>query len=477
MFERVLLIAPPSSSYLGAARPPTGLGYIAQALQEAGIEYAVADLRMGGRLRTLWGTIAAFRPQLIGLSLVSFEYLRSYELIRRIKEVAPKASIVVGGPHVSVLREAVLEACQAIDFGIIHEGERAIVELCRGERPLEAMPGLLFRRGGQVLAGPAPAPRMDLDAIPFPRYERFDLKRYAPEILLVTSRGCPYRCIFCPNSLTAKQFRARSAAHVADEIEYWYDRGIRQFSVDDDNFTLDKQRVYDICDEIERRRLQGLFIRCANGIRADRVDRDLLARMQAVGFKEVAFGADGGNDHVLRDIVHKGETIADIHRALQDACDLGLKVKLFIIVGHPGETMRDVEDSLALAQRYPVVWLHLNNPIPYPGTELYEWVRAHNAFVIPPEVYLNNVTEVDDTPVFETPELPWAVRKEILVRSRHIERQVKRRAVERMFHNLPVVREAAGWLFASRLGQKLFFQNVPARVVIDRIWYRKMVRG
>lgn len=477
MFGRVLLVAPPSSSYLGAARPPTGLGYIAQALQDAGIEHSVVDLRTRGDLRSLQARIASFRPDLIGLSLVSYEYLRSYALIRGIKAFAPDTPIVVGGPHVSVLGKAVLEACPEIDLGIVHEGEQPLVELCRGERPLEEIPGLLFRRGGQVLAGPAPVPRLDLDAISFPRYERFDLRRYAPEILLVTSRGCPYRCIFCPNSLTAKKFRARSPGHVVDEIEYWYGRGIRQFSVDDDNFTLDKQRVYDICNEIERRGLRGLFIRCANGIRADRVDRDLLARMQEVGFKEVAFGADGGNDHVLHDIVHKGETIADIHRALQDACDLGLKVKLFIIVGHPGETMSDVEDSLALAQRYPIVWLHLNNPIPYPGTELYEWVRAHNAFVIPPEEYLNSVTEVDDTPVFETPELPWAVRKEILARSRRIERQVKRRAVERMFHRLPVVREVAGWFFASSVGQKLFFQNVPVRVVIDRIWYQKMVRG
>lgn len=476
MFERVLLIAPPSSSYLGAARPPTGLGYIAQALQDAGIEHSVVDMRARGNLRTLQARIASFRPDLIGLSLVSYEYLRSYDLIRHIKALAPRAAIVAGGPHVSVLGGAVLEACEAIDFGIVHEGEQAIVELCRGERPPEQLPGLLFRRGGQVLAGPPPQPRLDLDRISFPRYERFELGSYAPEILLVTSRGCPYRCIFCPNSLTAKVFRARSPGHVVDEIEYWYRRGIRQFSIDDDNFTFDKQRVYDICDEIERRRLQGLFIRCANGIRADRVDRDLLARMKAVGVREVAFGADGGNDHVLRDIVHKGETIADIHRALQDACDLGLKVKLFIIVGHPGETVSDVEDSLALAQRYPVVWLHLNNPIPYPGTALYEWVRANHAFVIPPEVYLNSVTEVDDTPVFETPELPLAVRKQILVRSRQIEREVKRRAVERMFHNLPVVRELAGWFFASRLGQQLFFQNVPARVLIDRIWYQKMVR-
>ncbi len=476
MFNRVLLIAPPSSSYLGAARPPTGLGYIAQALQDAGIEYAVEDMRTHPQLLALRATIASFQPDLIGLSLVSYEYRRSYDLMHQIKALAPQAAIVVGGPHVSVLQQAVLQECDAIDFGIVHEGERPLVELCRGEKPFAQVPGLLYRQDGAVRAGPTPGPRMDLDSIAFPRYERFRLERHAPEMLLVTSRGCPYRCIFCPNSLAAKKFRARSAGHVVDEIAYWHARGIRQFSVDDDNFTLDKQRVYDICDEIERRRLSGLFIRCANGVRADRVDRDLLARMQAVGFREVAFGADGGNNRVLRDVVHKDETIEDINRALDDACSLGLKVKLFIIVGHPGETLSDVEDSLALAQRYPIVWLHLNNPIPYPGTELYEWVRAHDAFVVPPETYLNEVTEVDDTPVFETPELPWALRKEILVRSRRIERDVKRRAVERMFHNLPLVREAAGWLFASELGQQLFFRSVPARGLIDRIWYRKMVR-
>jgi len=477
VFERVLLIAPPSSSYLGAVRPPTGLGYIAQALAESGIEYAVEDMRTRGRLSDLRARIVSFQPDLIGLSLVSFEYRRSYDLIHRIKGLAPDIPIIVGGPHISVLKEAVLQECPDIDLGIVHEGERSMVQLCRGELPWSQIPGLLYRSRGEVLAGPAPEPRMDLDNIAFPRYERFNMRQYSREILIVTSRGCPYRCIFCPNSLTAKRFRARSARNVVDELEYWYGRGIRQFSIDDDNFTLDTQRVYDICDEIERRGLRGLFVRCANGIRADRVDRDLLARMKAVGIREVAFGADGGNDRVLQEIVHKGETIAEINRALEDACALGLRVKLFIIVGHPGETMRDIEDSLALAQRYPVDWLHLNNPIPYPGTALYEWVRAHHCFLIPPEEYLNKVTEVDDTPVFETPELPRELRQQILRRCRRIERDVKRRAVERMFQGLPVVRTVAGWFFASRLGQWLFFKNLTVRSLINRVWYRKVTAG
>jgi len=476
MFKRVLLIAPPSSSYLGAARPPTGLGYLAQSLLEGGIEYAVEDMRVRGRLSALRRRIRAFQPDLIGVSLVSLEYKRSYELIHHIKEYYPRASIVVGGTHVSALRESVLEECRDIDFGVVQEGERVLVQLCKGEIPFEEIPGLLHRRDGAVISGPEPQPIMELDSIPFPRYVHFDLKRYVKEIPLITSRGCPYRCIFCPNSVMKSKFVARSAPNVVDEMEYWYARGIRQFVVDDDNFTLVKERVYDICDEIERRGLKDLFIRCANGVRADRVDRDLLARMKEVGIREVGFGADGGNNRVLLDIVHKGETIETIEQAIQDAIDVGLEVRLFIIVGHPGETMSDIEDSFALAQRYPIILLHLNNPIPYPGTKLLEWVRSHNCFLMPPEEYLNNLTDSDNEPVFETPELPADLRRQILKRAREIERSVWRRATERMFENLPVIRTIAGWLFASRLGQWLFFKNMFSRSLMNRIWYRRMVR-
>jgi len=476
MFNRVLLIAPPSSSYLGAVRPPTGLGYLAQSLLEAGIKYAVEDMRVRGRLSALRRKIRAFQPDLIGVSLVSLEYKRSYELIRHIKEYYPRASIVVGGPHVSALRESVLEECRDIDLGVIGEAERALVALCKGDSPLEEISGLLYRRDGAVASGPERELIMDLDSIPFPRYIHFDFKRYTKDIPLITSRGCPYRCIFCPHSIMASKFRARSAANVADEMEYWYARGIRQFVVDDDNFTLLKERVYNICDEIERRGLKDLFISCANGIRADRVDRDLLARMKEVGVRMVGFGADGGNNRVLLDIVHKGETIETIEQAIQDAIDVGLEVKLFIIVGHPGETLSDIKDSFALAQRYPIILLHLNNPIPYPGTELFEWVRSRDCFLIPPEEYLNNLTDSDSEPIFETPELPVEVRRQILVRARQIEKSVWRRATERMLENLPIIRTIAGWLLASQFGQWLFFKNMLTRSLINRIWYRKMVR-
>ena len=342
------------------------------------------------------------------------------------------------------------------------------------ETALAEIPGLFYREDGTVRAGPPPVCIEELDRIPFPTYAHFDLKRYAKEIPLVTSRGCPYRCIFCFHSVMQDAFRARSAGSVVDEIEHWYGRGIRQFVIDDDNFTLVKKRVYQICDEIERRGLKNLFIRCANGIRADRVDRDLLQRMKSVGVHEVGFGADGGNDRVLLEVVQKGESLETIEAAVRDAVAVGIGVRLFIILGHPGETMSDVEDSFALAQRYPLIRLHLNNPIPYPGTKLFEWVQEHDRFLRSPEEYLNSLTDSDTEPVFDTPELPAEARRQIMVRAREIERKVWRQATERMLNRqLPPVRRLAAAVFATEFGRWLFFKNLFTRSLINRFWYRR----
>ncbi|MFQ5854688.1 MAG: B12-binding domain-containing radical SAM protein [Anaerolineae bacterium] len=478
MFNRVLLIAPPSSSYLGAVRPPSNLGYLAQALLEADIEYAVEDLRASRHLNGLSKRLRAFQPDLIGISIVSLEYKRAYDVARYVKEHCPQAAVVVGGPHVSAVKATVLEECPEIDFAIIQEGEGSLVQLCQGATSFADIPGLLYRSNGAVLSGPEPHSPKDLDNISFPRYIDFNLKSYGGEIPLITSRGCPYRCIFCFHSVLGHAYRARNATSVVDEIEHWYTRGFKQFVIDDDNFTLIKKRVYEICDEIERRGINDLFIRCANGIRADRTDRDLLRRMHQVGVREVGFGADGGNDHVLLNIVKKGETLATIERAIQDALAAGIEVRLFIILGHPGETMSDIEDSFALAQRYPLIRLHLNNPIPYPGTELFEWVKETGRFIRQPEDYLNNVSDNHNEPVFDTPELPADVRREINKRARKVQRQVWREATERMLDRQPaLLRTVAARLFATDLGEWLYFKNMFSRSIINAIWYRRMVRS
>ena len=115
---------------------PTGLAYISEALIKANIKNKIIDMGLGYSLNELKTEIGKFKPQLIGISMMSFGYKHTYKMVASIKESYPNILVVVGGPHLSTLRERVLKECQAIDFGITLEGEETIVELCKGDKPL-----------------------------------------------------------------------------------------------------------------------------------------------------------------------------------------------------------------------------------------------------------------------------------------------------------------------------------------------------
>jgi anaerobic magnesium-protoporphyrin IX monomethyl ester cyclase len=347
-FKKILLVNPPSKGEWKGFRPHIGLGYIAQYLTENGIEYDVIDMNLRYKYKHLQKKIDKFKPDLVGMSLLTFEYKKFYNLISMIKAQNSGIKVVVGGPHVTILKDQVMKDCTAIDYGVLYEGEDTLLELCKGEVPEDEIKSLMSRKNGTIIYPGDRGFIMDLDKLPFPKYEKFELHKYIPEVEIYSSRGCPHKCIFCPNRLLSPIFRTRSPRHVVDEMEYWYKKGYRQFNFDDDNFNKDKDRVYKICDEIERRELTNIFIRCSNGIRADRVDRPLLSRMREVGFDYIAFGADAANDKMLK-IVKKGETMEDIEQALKNAYELGYNMKLLFIVGVPGETREDVEDKVRLS--------------------------------------------------------------------------------------------------------------------------------
>lgn len=435
-FERVLLVHPATTPQL-PEYPPVGLGYLGEVLRQHRIAHTVMDMRLGHDGSALHAKIADFQPDLIGVSLVTLLHARADALLGEIKAQFPQIAIVAGGPHVSTYREEALRQCPAIDFGVTMEGEYALLDLCRGENP-SGIPGVLSRQGGTIhYAGDRPY-LTDLDGLGFPTYEGFELGRYpAGDVALLTSRGCPYSCIFCAaQTVIGRRFRFRGVRSVADEIEYWAGRGKRRFSIIDDNFTLRRERVIALCDELEARSLTGLEFRCPNGIRADRCDRELLERMRRIGFTYVAFGVESGSERVLQRI-NKGETLDEIRRSTQLACDLGFDVGLFFIVGAPGETWDDLEASVRLALEYPVADAKFFSLIPLPGTELYRWVNEHGYFITPPEEYLNDPTHWqndarwDQRPVFATPELPLDRRVEALAYVSDVQRTIRERAVAR----------------------------------------------
>lgn len=474
-YGKVLIVNPPSNGEWRGIRPHIGLGYLTQFIQDKGIEYDYLDMNLGYGYKDLQEKIDKFRPDLIGLSLLSMEYKKFYRLIAQVKQNNLSIPIVAGGPHVTILKKQVLEDCPELDYGVIFEGEDALYELCRGD-DLASIKNLLFRSGKEIIRNEQRDFRMNLDELSWPRYEKFELERYVPEVDIYSSRGCPHECIFCPNRLISPVFRARSPEHVMDEMEYWYKKGYRQFNFDDDNFNYVGSRVYQICDEIEKRGLKNLFIRCSNGIRADRVDRDMLVRMKEVGFRYIAFGADAGNNRML-EIVKKGEKIEDIESAVKTACELGYDVKLLFVVGTPQEAWEDVEDKVRISRKYPLKDVHFYNIIPYPGTELFEWIKENGYFIRQPEDYLNDVSCLENEPVFDTPELPAAKRKELFVYLRSVQNEIHRKAISSMFDNYGILGKAAGYVLATRVMERLFYQNFAVRRYAERLRYKKAMQN
>lgn len=446
-FKKVLLVSP--RFYKGRNRlahfPLTGLGYIAEALTNAGIEVEVLDMNLRYTFLEFERRVYRFKPDIVGFTAMTLGYKEFYRLIDRIKQLHPQLKIVLGGAHLSSVREKVLYDCQGIDYGIIFEGDISMVQLCLGE-DFKNIQGFIYRDNGKIIVNKFEHYIDDLDKVPFPKYESFELNKYPlRQMPILTSRGCPYECIYCSTSI-GKKFRARSALSIMDEIEYWHNRGYREFFILDDNFTLIYNRVEQLCMLLCRKNLKDLRINLVGGVRADRVDQKLLKAMKEVGVSYLAFGVESASDKVLQNI-KKGEGIAIIEKSIKEACELGFIVDLFLIFGSPGETMEDLQLSFSLAQRYPVRRAVFYNLLPLPSTELLTWLNKKNYLIRPIEDILNNASYYKNQTCFFTPEMSVADRRKAFRLAQKVSLRVRRRFVERGIKGPAFLRKAFSALY------------------------------
>jgi len=244
----------------------------------------------------------------------------------------------------------------------------------------------------------------------------------------------------------------RSPKSIMAELTYWYERGYRRFSFADDNFTLQKERVVALCEEIKERSWPDLVLSCDNGVRADRVDYSLLKLMREAGFVRLAFGVEAGNNKVLK-LLHKHEDIEAISARIKDACDLGYEVTLFFLVGSPGETWEDLQDSFRLALQYPIGIAYFYNIIPFPNTTLFQWIKENGKLLREPEDYLNDYPIMDNEPVFETVEMPYQMRKKALRQAFAITRMTMRRTWERRLAKYGFLGKSLAALYCSGVVQ------------------------
>jgi radical SAM superfamily enzyme YgiQ (UPF0313 family) len=384
---------------------PVGLGYLSEALSEARVGHEILDLGIEPAAREekiLLARISKTKPDLIAISMLTFGYLRHYDLFRNIKNAFPRISLLLGGAHISTQREKVIRDCEALDFGCVLEGEETIADLCLG-KPMNEIKGLIYRAGKEVVFNGERKFHRNLDVYRFPRYEKLDLRDYSPYIPIVTTRGCPFHCTYCPViKAIGKTFRLRTPGNIGEEFRHWMEKGYDRFLIWDDNFTLNEKFAYEVCDEIERHakgRLRHLGI--PNGVRADRLTRDLLRRMREVGFNQLSIGVESFDDEVLA-LMKKGEKTEQMESAVNWATSLGFEVYLYFIIGSPGDSYEIFRKSLAFAQKYPVSEFRFYKLIPFPETELFEWIRSNGGFLIQPEEYLNFADHFSPEPIFET---------------------------------------------------------------------------
>ena len=407
---RVVLVTPPSffpTTYMRLPIPPHSLvpvismtpliplgpAYIAASLKEAGFDVKIVDLtfidKRALNINEVKKAILRQDPDVVGLSALTWTISTAYEIANALKEEEPDLPIVAGGPHVSALPERTLKECSAIDAVIIGEGEYVFrdflnILLTKGIcREMAELKGLMFRHRDRILGNPYPVYIENLDSLPFPARMLFNLEKYmefsrrfqakrVPVASMVTSRGCPHRCIFCARISSGYRYRARSPENVIRELKQLKNYGFNEVQIVDDNFTEDRKRVFEICRLIKEQGVDMSFD-LPNGIRVDHVDEELLSKMYDVGFYSIHLGVESGDDYVLRTI-RKGITVKQIKRAVNIAKRIGFDIILYIIIGLPGSSVEAERRTLDLINDLDVPFT-FSVCTPYPGSPLWEMVK------------------------------------------------------------------------------------------------------
>ncbi len=358
--------------------PPLGLGYIAAALRNHGIEVELVDCTFS-QFREAVERVKRAKPEIVGFYSMFSMKKTTVELAQAIRSEID-CLLVVGGPLPSWAPEGFLNA---FDVVVVGEGEETMPELvdcvAHGQE-LAGVKGLVYKDGKRVInTGQRPFIR-DLDGLAFPTRNLFDNEAYKKYYLdrfgytttsMITSRGCPFTCDFCSRPIFGADIRTRSGDHIVDEVQEIDSLSYERVWFADDCFTLNRRHLLDVCRELVGRRVDVGW-ECLS--RVDTMDADVAEGMKRAGCIRVFFGIESGNDAVLG-LMNKRITIAQAERAVHVAKAAGLKVGAFFIVGYPGESGKTVLDTVRFASALPLDYLSFTLPYPIPGTPLYERVK------------------------------------------------------------------------------------------------------
>lgn len=373
----ILLVQPRFLDY--EVTYPLGLAHVGAVLTRAGHRVVGLDLAFAS-LSELEALLSRERPGWVGVSVIFGAHEAAHGLLAWLKSRAV-APIVVGGPYATTCFEELLSEGLA-DVCVLGEGERTAVDLTRaleGGRPLDGVPGLAFRDGAGSVRRTDPRPPIDdLDRLPFPDRRLFPLLRYhamltrrSRHAAVVTSRGCPHHCAYCPVDRLWGPWRGRSPENVIAEIHQLATRrGIREFHVEDSNFLADRARALAITRLLARERL-GVVWQIANGVRPGDVDEDLLGALAEGGCYRIEFGIETLNPDVAAAIGRPIE-VPHLRRIIRAARSVGIETGGYFILGLPGETAESARDTVQGAVDLGLDLAAFSLFRPVPGSRFHE---------------------------------------------------------------------------------------------------------
>ncbi len=396
---RILLVSPESKVWNSRAHLHNGLGYLAGAAIAAG--YRDVTLYDGAvetepLSRVLDRAIVENRHyDFVGISAPTVLIEQAWAAAREAKTRG--ALTVLGGPHLTLLPDESMQHEQ-VDLVVRGEGEETLVEILRALEGPRATPedrfggilGLSWRNSdGKVIHNPARTLRQDLDNIPFPAYHLFKIERYtnlqpltdgldphARAYTIVTSRGCPYKCIYCSKPITGDTWRGRSVENVIAEWRLLVrDLHATEIGVTDDIWNLDLKRAKEICRRLVEEKLNRVPWVTIHGMKVNHTDLELFQLMKAAGCKRVGFGVESGDDEILKHVIKKSQTLDMVRTAFRQAKSAGLQTMGFFIFGMPHETEETMEKTIQFALELDPDLAHFMIAAPYPGTELWKLIE------------------------------------------------------------------------------------------------------
>ncbi len=389
---KVVLINPPSENLIRTFAPdslteemgcfpPLGLLYIASyARKVLGSRFRIKVLDTQVEKMNydqIKAYIAQENPDITGISCMTFLLIDALKVARLAKETNPKTHVVIGGTHPSIYPNE-MASNPHVDSVVMGEGEivfSKLLERLADRKSLSDIQGVGFRENGKVVLNPQGEFIQDLDSLPFPDRDLLPIDKYYNVLgdstvlmtSLLTSRGCPFNCLFCTNK-DGKTCRMRSPENVVDEIEECYAKGITDFDIIDDTFTINRKRILAIADLIISR---GLKITMDLRARVDTVDEEVLSRLAQAGCTRIRFGVESGNQGVLKTL-RKGITLEQIRQAFEMAKRAKMVTFAYFMLGSPGESKANIDESLRLAKDINPDFVQFLITTPFPATDLYQ---------------------------------------------------------------------------------------------------------